>query len=97
MVREIRRKCKECGEREIVISEEAYRLMLERGENLPTRCEVCREKHRKMVKGFKTPYFQVEHENKEKFTTFDYYLSAYVSRKKKPLRLLWRESPMRTY
>jgi HrpA-like RNA helicase len=81
----IRYKCKERGcSKEVVVPRAVYELMLERGESLPERCEECRERHLKEIMEIKCPYFQVELESEDNFTTFDYYLSAYTSHGNRP-------------
>jgi hypothetical protein len=59
---EIRRKCKDC-DKDVVVSEKAYQLMLERGESLPERCDVCRLAHASIRRPIKCPYFQPQLES----------------------------------
>lgn len=79
MKRIIRRyKCKDC-QKEMIIPEQVYKLMAERGESLPERCDECKKSHKeKVIKQVKCPYFQIERESEKNFTPFDYYKSAYT-------------------
>ena len=84
---EIRFRCKDC-ENEVAISARVFKLMLEKGESLPERCEKCRRKHKKATKEIKIPYFQAQPEDESKFTDFDYILSAYTAHGERNRRLV---------
>jgi HrpA-like RNA helicase len=83
---EIRFRCKDC-KKEVAISTRVFKLMLEKGESLPERCEECRKKHKKAIKEIKIPYFQAQPEDESKFTDFDYILSAYTPHGERNRRL----------
>lgn len=60
---ELRYRCKDFGKyedclEEIVISEKVYRLMAEKGESLPERCENCKKSHRSGKRETKQSYFR---------------------------------------
>ena len=60
---EIRYRCKDSGKYDdcactIIIAEDVYRLMAERGESLPERCPSCSKKHRAEKRETRQHYFQ---------------------------------------
>ena len=56
--KEITLRCKNCG-REFSYSEEAYKLMAEKGESRIDRCEECLQSHGKEIRDTESPYFKL--------------------------------------
>ena len=77
MAKEHRFKCKDC-DRDVVVSDRVFRLMRERGESLPERCDVHRPSHRQQVREIKAPYFEMEWIPESEFSVFDYYESLHT-------------------
>lgn len=83
MGKEYKYKCKDFGKYEgckgeVVISAKVLKLMLEKGESMPERCENCKEKHRIGKRETRQTYFHVDLAMDEVISTFNYCAAAYT-------------------
>lgn len=84
MGKEFKYKCKDFGKYEgckgeVVISAKVYKLMAERGESLPERCENCKEKNRIGKRETRQAYFHVDLAMDEVVSSFNHCAAAYTS------------------
>lgn len=84
MGKEYKYKCKDFGKYkdckgEVVISAKVYKLMAERGESLPERCENCKENHRTGKRETRQAYFHVDLVMDEVLSTFNYCAATYTA------------------
>ena len=84
MGKEYKYKCKDFGKYkdckgEVVVSAKVYKLMAERGESLPERCENCKEKHRTGKRETRQTYFHVDLAMDEVVSTFNYCATAFTA------------------